>query len=57
VKAALALAEIRQRRDETLRLEKSVNVGELETLITAKAELGNDRPNENFFARALPRAE
>jgi MrfA Zn-binding domain len=63
VKAALdgitdeeVLAEIRQRRDDTPRLDKSVKVAELETLITAKEELGNDRPNGNFFARALPRA-
>lgn len=64
VKAALdgitdeeALAEIRQRRDDAPKPEKSVKVAELETLIAAKEELGNDRPNGNFFARALPRAQ
>jgi len=35
--------------------EKSVKVAELETLIAAKDELGEDRPEGVFFARALPR--
>ena len=35
---------------------KSVKQAELETLIAAKDSLGNDKPDGNFFARTLPRA-
>ena len=34
---------------------KSVKQAELETLIAAKDELGNDKPDGDFYARALPR--
>ena len=32
-----------------------MKVAELETLITSKEELGDDKPHGNFFARTLPR--
>jgi hypothetical protein len=63
VKAALdgisdeeAFAEIDFRRGGGVKDDKKVKVAELETLIASKEELGDDRPNGNFFARALPRA-
>lgn len=63
VKAALdgisdeeAFAEIDLRRGGRSRDDKKVKVAELETLIASKDELGDDRPNGNFFARSLPRA-
>jgi hypothetical protein len=62
VKAALdgitdqeAFAEIGYRRQGGVKEDKAVKVAELETLIASKEELGDDRPNGNFFARALPR--
>src|SRR5258707_613106 len=36
--------------------DKPVKVAELETLIAAKDELGEDRPEGVFFARTLPRS-
>ena len=39
-----------------VRADKSVKVAELETLIAAKDEIGEDRPEGVFYARALPRA-
>jgi hypothetical protein len=63
VKAALegisdeeAFAEVEFRRGGRTKDEKKVKAAELETLIASKEELGEDRPNSNFFARALPRA-
>lgn len=62
VKAALdgiteeeAFAEIQVRRGGHPKAEKKVKVAELETLVAAKEELGEDRPNGNFFARGLSR--
>lgn len=62
VKAALdgltdqeAFAEIDFRRRGGIKEDKKVKVAELETLIASKEEIGEDRPNGNFFARALPR--
>jgi len=62
VKAALdgisdeeALREIESRRLGTPRTEKKVKLAELETLMATRDELGEDRPDGNFFARALPR--
>jgi len=62
VKAALeginddeALQEILTRRGGTPKDEKKVKVAELETLIATKEDMGEDRPNGNFYARALPR--
>jgi hypothetical protein len=63
VKAALegigddeAFSEIQSRRDGTPKDDKKVKVAELETLIASKDELGDDKPDGNFFARSLPRA-
>ncbi|HUY32602.1 MAG TPA: DUF1998 domain-containing protein [Pirellulales bacterium] len=62
VKAALegfsdeeVFAEIQSRRGGFLRADKSVKQAELETLVASKDELGDDRPDGNFFARTLPR--
>ena len=51
-----ALAEIQSRRGGGAKAEKTVKVAELETLIASKDELGEDRPDGDFFARTLPRA-
>ena len=48
-------SEIQARRGESSQQNKSVKQAELETLITSKDELGNDKPDGDFFARALPR--
>ena len=48
-------SEIQARRSESSQQNKSVKQAELETLITSKDELGNDKPDGDFFARALPR--
>jgi hypothetical protein len=62
VKAALegisdeeVLSEIRSRRHGAPKEDKTVKVAELETLIASRDELGDDRPDGNFFARTLPR--
>lgn len=62
VKAALeglsdeeVFAELQARRMGGTAKEKSVKVAELETLIAAKDELGEDRAEGVFFARALSR--
>ena len=62
VKAALenitddeAFAEIQTRRLGTPPMDKKVKVAELETLISAQEEVGEDRPEGVFFARSLPR--
>ena len=49
------LAEIKNRTGAGARTDKSVKELELETLIAAEKELGNDKPFGNFFARFLPR--
>lgn len=63
VKAALegitdeeAFGEISARKNATPKDEKTVKVAELETLIAANEDIGEDRPNGNFYARALPRS-
>jgi len=48
-------AEIEERRSGGGSNDKSVKQAELEPLIAAKDELGNDQPDGDFFARALPR--
>jgi hypothetical protein len=48
-------AEIKVRRGQSLQRSKSVKQAEMETLSAAKAELGDDRPDGNFFARTLPK--
>lgn len=62
VKAALeglsdeeVFADLQARKGGGAKTEKSVKVAELETLVAAKDELGEDRPEGIFFARALPR--
>ncbi len=47
--------EIQARRGESSGSQKSVKQAELETLVASKDELGNDQPDGDFFARALPR--
>lgn len=47
-------AEIQARRSGAATQPKSVKLAELETLVASKDELGDDRPDGNFFARALP---
>jgi hypothetical protein len=49
------LADLQDRKDAGTKPEKSVKVAELETLIAAKEEIGNDRPEGIFYARSLPR--
>ena len=50
-------AEIQTRRGGAEEKPKSVKRAELETLIAAKEEIGSDRPDGVFLARALPRVE
>jgi len=47
--------EVKSRALGGTKAEKSVKVAELETLIAAKDEIGEDRPDGVFFARNLPR--
>jgi hypothetical protein len=61
VKAALegisdeeVLGDLRARKAEA-KPEKSIKITDLETLIAAKEELGEDRPEGVFYARALPK--
>lgn len=63
VKAALegisdgeVFAELQERRSGVGGPLKSVKEAELETLVASKEEVGEDRPDGSFFARALPRA-
>src|SRR6185437_9721034 len=49
------LAEIQSRTLGPPKLEKSIKVAELETLIAAKEQIGEDRPDGVFYARSLPR--
>jgi Domain of unknown function (DUF1998) len=49
-------AEIQLRRLGGTKGDKPVKVAELETLIASKDELGEDRPEGLFHARALPRS-
>ncbi|MCA9261751.1 MAG: DUF1998 domain-containing protein, partial [Planctomycetales bacterium] len=49
-------AEIRVRRGQSLQQSKSVKQAEMETLTAAQAEIGDDRPDGNFYARTLPQA-
>jgi hypothetical protein len=62
VKAALdgmsddeVFAEIQARRSGAAETPKSVKQAELETLIASKEEVGIDKPDGTFLARALPR--
>jgi hypothetical protein len=51
-----AFTEIQVRRFGGVKADKPVKVAELETLIASKDEVGEDRPEGIFYARALPRA-
>ncbi len=48
------MAEIKVRRGQAFGHAKSIKQAEMETLVAAKQELGDDRPDGNFFARSLP---
>jgi hypothetical protein len=48
-------AEVKVRRGQSLQQSKSVKQAEMETLSSQKAELGDDRPDGNFYARTLPK--
>jgi len=48
------LEEIQSRRSGEEEEPKSVKQAELETLLASKDEIGEDKPDGNFFARALP---
>ena len=48
-------AEIKVRRGQSAQNQKSIKQAEMETLIAQKDELGDDKPDGNFFARNLPR--
>lgn len=50
-------AEIQSRLDLAESSPKTVKQAELETLVASKTELGEDKPDGMFFARALPRQE
>lgn len=51
-------AEIESRRSgQGPGTDKSVKQAELETLVASREEIGNDRPDGDFFARALPEAQ
>ena len=47
--------EIKVRRGQSMEKQKSIKQAEMETLIASKDELGDDKPDGNFFARTLPR--
>ena len=49
-------AEVKVRRGQSASESKSVKQAELETLCAAKDELGDDRPDGIFYARAVPRS-
>jgi hypothetical protein len=51
-----AFAEIQLRRLGGSKIDKPVKIAELETLVASKDEVGEDRPEGVFYARALPRA-
>lgn len=47
-------ADVQSRKTGSPKADKSVKVAELETLIAAKEEIGEDRPEGVFYARSLP---
>jgi hypothetical protein len=49
--------EIKIRRSGGSAIAKTVKQAELETLVASKDEIGEDRPDGSFFARALPRGK
>ncbi|WP_437202049.1 DrmB family protein [Planctomicrobium sp. SH664] len=49
------LDEVQIRRGHSLQQQKSIKQAEMETLMASKEELGDDRPDGNFYARTLSR--
>ncbi|MCH7686801.1 MAG: DUF1998 domain-containing protein [Planctomycetes bacterium] len=49
--------EIKVRRGQSLQQAKSIKQAEMETLTASKEQLGDDRPDGNFYARTLPKTE
>ena len=49
------LDAIQEKRNEGSGPEKTVKQAELETLISAQEELGNDKPDGDFYARTYPK--
>lgn len=50
-----AFTDIQVRRFGGVKADKPVKIAELETLVASKDEVGEDRPEGIFYARALPR--
>lgn len=48
-------AEIKMRRGQSAGQPKTIKQAEMETLMASKDELGDDKPDGNFFARTLPK--
>jgi hypothetical protein len=48
-------AEIKMRRGQSAGQAKTIKQAEMETLMASKDELGDDKPDGNFFARTLPK--
>lgn len=48
-------AEIKLRLGQSAGPQKTIKQAEMETLIASKDELGDDKPDGNFFARTLPK--
>lgn len=46
--------EVKVRRGQSVETQKSIKQAEMETLVASKDELGDDRPDGNFYARKLP---
>jgi hypothetical protein len=48
-------AEIKMRRGQSAGQPKTIKQAEMETLVASKDELGDDKPDGNFYARTLPK--
>lgn len=48
-------AEIKMRRGQSAGTPKSIKQAEMETLIASKDELGDDKPDCDFYAKTLPK--
>ncbi len=48
-------AEVKLRRGQSASQPKTIKQAEMETLMSSKDELGDDKPDGNFFARTLPK--
>ncbi len=49
------IAEIKMRRGQSAGHPKTIKQAEMETMIGSKDELGDDKPDGNFYARTLPK--